>query len=117
MPGFKPTPIRYPREESSLSFKAAAPPTPLPACPPSPSGTPAPAGSSPASRGLCPHSLGDNPIPPRLHYLFLSLARRTLRLGKWTRQMGKEVEILCNTIVCITKLVLSASPRDLLELV
>lgn len=57
------------------------------------------------------------PFLPVFIIYFHLLCFTLLRPGKWTRQMGKEAEILCNTIVCITKLVLSASPRDLLELV
>lgn len=77
-----------------------------------------PTGSPPTSHELCACSLANNFIPaPVFIIYFFSWCFTLMRLGKWMRQMGKEVEILCNTIICITKLVLSASPRDLLELV
>lgn len=54
---------------------------------------------------------------PSPHYLLPPLGLQAQEAWrKDMRLMGKEVEILCNTLVCITKLVLSASPRDLLEL-
>lgn len=94
--------------------RALSPLRPLPPQGPSPTTK----GRYPTSQKLCPCSLDNNfsPAPVFIIY-FLSLSFRLMRLGKWTRQMGKEGEILCNTIVCITKLVLSARPGDFLELV
>lgn len=106
-PGFKPTQMWLPTMGRELSlFKATA--TQSPSFTLFPSSTPT--GSSP------PPMIAPLPIAPCLPVFiihFLLLCFTLMGLGKRTRQMGKEVEILCN----ITKLVLSASPRDLLELV
>lgn len=79
----------------ALCFEAAAPSETLS----QPLPLQHPTGNSLAFREWCPCSLANNFISPSVFIIyFLLLCFTLMRPGKWTRQMGKEVEILCNRL-------------------